>query len=92
MRAWGHKTFENYVSANWLLALPRSEGILYITETINSVINENYSGDDSGSYPHSDISIEGLAAIETVAALLNKPCRSPTSTWPLEHWVKSHRM
>jgi uncharacterized protein DUF4259 len=65
MGAWGITNFANDTACDWIFSFEEEGTIDFIIKTIDKVFK--------GGYLDSDVTCEALAAIETVAAIRNKP-------------------
>ena len=69
LRVWGSSSFENAAAVSWLEELEYADGLDYVEETLDEVLDLDASGD----VPDPDTSARAIAAAETVAALVEKP-------------------
>jgi len=65
MGTWGINNFENDTAGDWVYSFEENPSILFLKETIEKVLGLEYVD--------SDEACEALAAIETIAAIRNKP-------------------
>lgn len=69
LRIWGSSSFENEAAISWLEDLEHADGLDYLEETLDEVLD----ADASGVTPDPDSSARAIAAAETVAALVERP-------------------
>ena len=69
LRIWGSSSFDNEAALSWLEDLEHADGLDYLEETLDEVLD----ADASGVTPDPDSSARALAAAETVAALVERP-------------------
>lgn len=73
MGAWGAKPFENDSAGDWLSDLLETEDLVFLEETIEFVLHyEMGSEEPNFEAPESFVCEIGIAAAETVAALLGQ--------------------
>lgn len=66
---WGAKSFQNQAALSWLEDLENADGLDYVEETLDELLDAEASGD----LPDTDTAARAVAAAETVAALVEKP-------------------
>ncbi len=69
LRIWGSRSFENEAAMTWLEDLDQAEGLEYVEETLDEVLD----ADASGEAPPNDAAARAIAAAETVATLVSTP-------------------
>ncbi len=84
MGAWGYRIFDNDSAADWAFSLAESQGTALISNTIDRVFEEDYID--------ADVASEGLAAMEAVASLLNRPGESSVYSEPMAAWMQKNKI
>ncbi|MDQ8739321.1 DUF4259 domain-containing protein [Paenibacillus sp. LHD-38] len=87
MGAWGTGIFENDDVLDWKAELIESEGLEFINETLETVIDEDYL--------EVDLASNAVGAIEILAALQGKPgeeLKNESSyVEGLKEWIELHK-
>lgn len=83
MGAWGAGNFENDTALDWVEDLARSTDLSLTEDAISTVLNND-------DYLDADLGCIGLAAVEVIAALRNKPAADLPEE--VAKWVRAHRI
>ena len=80
MGAWGIGSFDNDHASDWLLDLLEGDDLAPMRAAIAQVLAED-------DYLDSDLAVEGLAAIEVLAATLGRPTVAAQEEEEFREWL-----